>query len=166
MENLGRQALCIPDGDKLMRRRLLVCTHMQKAGRRAVVRAWRGNKDFAHGRGWRKDAATLIRQCLHCIDSRNRGLVPRPLVEAVHGTAASEVVQFDFSYFGNSEVAHGNDELDGRTCVLVPLEEVSGNVWLGPAKALRPDSSWRGAQRLKLRGFGRVITEPTFGSGS
>ena len=46
-----------------------------------------------------------------------------------------EVVHFDFFYLGDSEVERGSDELDGYAYVLVLLEDVSGYIWLAPAKA-------------------------------
>lgn len=72
------------------------------------------------------DGRALVRQCLLCVDSRSRGLVLRPPADKMHGTAAGEVVDFDFQHLGGSEVARGNDEMDGYTYVLLPLEDISG----------------------------------------
>lgn len=82
-----------------------------------------------------EDARTLIHQRSYYIDSRSRGLAPRPQADPAHGTTESEVVHFDFLCLGKSEVSRRSHELDGYAYVLVLLQDVSGYIWLAPAKS-------------------------------
>ena len=66
----GRMVLWIPEIERELQARLMVCAHMQNAGHRGV-------KAMTHRLGaccaWdnmEKDIAKFIRQCLHCIDSK------------------------------------------------------------------------------------------------
>ena len=45
------------------------------------------------------------------------------------------MVHFDFLYLGESEVAEGVDLRDGFVYVLVLMDDLSGYVWLRPAKS-------------------------------
>ena len=86
----GRHVLWIPDSDKQLQVRLMICSHMRDARHRGV-------------------AATLVRlqevcvwSGIHCADTRSGDVVPRPFGETVHGTAPNEVVHFDYMYVGES----------------------------------------------------------------
>lgn len=107
---------------------------MQEVGHRAM------DATLAQLRGYRarprtkEDSRTLIHQCFDGVDIRNREFVPRLLVNTVHVTAKGEVVHFDFTYLGDSEVTQGIGELDGYVYVLVPLEVVRGYLRLARAR--------------------------------
>ena len=63
----------------------------------------------------------FVRQCLHCADMRSGDVVPRPLGETVYGTAANEVVHFDYLYVGKSgpQASQGLPEDGGFRYILL-----------------------------------------------
>ena len=80
------------------------------------------------------DVKVFVADCLYCADYPTGGLVPRPLSDTVHGKQVGEVIHFDFLHLGDSNVADGVDTRDGFRYVLVIVEDVSGYVWLRPAR--------------------------------
>ena len=88
----GRHVLWIPDSDKQLQVRLMICAHMRDAGHRGVAATLVRLQEFCVWSGMEAQMREFVRQCLHCADTRSGDVVPRPLGETVHGTAPNEVV--------------------------------------------------------------------------
>lgn len=54
------------------------------------------------------DVTDLVKQYLHCMDSKAGEKVPRSLGEMAHGTRLGEVVHFDYLYIGESGPLSGD----------------------------------------------------------
>ena len=87
----GRHVLWIPDSDKQLQVRLMICAHMRDAGHRGVAATLVRLQEFYVWSGMEAQMREFVRQCLHCADTRSGDVVPRPLGETVHGTAPNEV---------------------------------------------------------------------------
>ena len=98
----GRHVLWIPDSDKQLQVRLMICAHMRDAGHRGVAATLVRLQEFCVWSGMEAQMREFVRQCLYCADTRSGDVAPRPLGETVHGTAPNEVVHFDYLYVGES----------------------------------------------------------------
>ena len=121
--------LWVPEEERELQARLMVCAHMQDAGHRGVrlgaYCAWDNME---------KDIAKFIRQCLHCTDSKAGNAVPRPLGDLVHGTKVDDVLHFDYLSLGESDAIDMGGLVDGGyKHVLVLMDDVSRFVWLEEA---------------------------------
>ena len=69
----------------------------------------------------------FVKHCLHCMDPRAGGKIPRPLGETVHGRRPGEVLHFECLYVGNSVPLgkDGLDEGDGFKYILVTIYDLS-----------------------------------------
>ena len=95
----GRHVLWIPDSDKQLQVRLMICAHMRDAGHRGVATLVR-LQEFGVWSGMEAQMREFVRQCLHCADTRSGDVAPRPLGETVN--APNEVVHFDYFYVGEN----------------------------------------------------------------
>ena len=122
----GRHILWIPDSDKQLQVRLMICAHMRDAGHRGVAATLVGVQEFGVWSGMEAQVRALVRQCLHCADTRSGDVVPRPLGEKVHGTAPNEVVHFDYLYVGESgpQASQGLSEDGGLWYILVIMDDL------------------------------------------
>ena len=50
-----------------------------------------------------KYISKFVRQCLHCVDSKEGIVMPRPLDDLVHGTEVGDMLHFDYLSLGESE---------------------------------------------------------------
>ena len=87
----GRHGLWIPDSDKQLQVRLMICTHMPDAGHRGVAATLVRLQEFCVWSGMEAQMREFVRQCLHCADTRSGDVVARPLSETVHGTVPNKV---------------------------------------------------------------------------
>ena len=62
----NRQVLWIPDGDKTLKMRLMVCAHMRDAGHRGVAATVVRLRNFCVWSDMEADVREFVRQCLHC----------------------------------------------------------------------------------------------------
>ena len=115
----------------------MVCAHMRSAGHRGVSPTLFRLKEYCVWSYMESHVREFVRQCLHCVDTRDRGIVPRPYGDTVHGTAPGEVVHFDFLYVGSSgpEGSDGLPEEDGFCYILVIMDDLSNFVSLKPTEA-------------------------------
>ena len=120
----GRHVLWIPDSDKQLQVRLMICAHMRDAGHRGVAATLVRLQEFCVWSGMKAQMREFVRQCLHCADTRSGDVVPRPLGEMVHGTAPNEVVHFDYLYVGESapQASQGWSEDSGFRYILVVMD--------------------------------------------
>ena len=99
----GRMVLLIPEMERELQARLMVCAHMQDAGNRGVKATTHRLGEYCAWDNMEKDIAKFIRQCLHCIDSKAGNAMPRPLGDLVHGTEVGDVLHFDYLSLGKSD---------------------------------------------------------------
>ena len=133
--NQGRRVLWIPEDADELKKRLPVCAHMKDAGHHGVDATLERLWGHCVWLSMEDDVKEMVRDYLFCADYDTGGLVPRPLSDTVHGTQVNAVVHFDVLYPGESEVAEGVDLRDGFVYVLVLMDDLSGYVWLRPAKS-------------------------------
>ena len=109
----NHDVLWIPDTDRILQMRLMVCAHMCDAGHRGVAATIVRLRQFCVWSGMETAVREFVKQCLHCADTRSGEVVPRPLGKTVHGTAPNEVVHFDYVYVGESGL-QGSDGLSEK----------------------------------------------------
>lgn len=73
----------------------------------------------------------IVRECLHCADSKGGALVPRPLAELRHGAIVGEVL-IDYFHLRDAEGDDAVSEETDLVYVLLKVEDVSGHVCLEP----------------------------------
>lgn len=83
--------------------------------------------------------------------------IPRPHANTMHSKHDGDAVHFDSFHVGETEVAGGVDTLDSFNYLLVILEDISGHVWLLPARTYMANFA---AQQLvdRYATFGTPIT--------
>lgn len=114
----------MPDGNKSMHKRLLVCVHMQEAGHRGMAGTLTRLFGYCVRSGRENGARDLVSQCLYCDDSRAGGLVPQLSADMVHDVTVKDVVHFDLLCFGERETTRGTEGLDGYTYMNIVLEDI------------------------------------------
>ena len=62
----GRHVLWIPDSDKQLQVRLMICAHMRDAGHRGVAATLLRVQTFCVWSGMEAQMREFVRQCLHC----------------------------------------------------------------------------------------------------
>ena len=130
----GSMVLWVPEEERELQARLMVCAHMQDAGHRGVRATTHCLGAYCAWDNMEKDIAKLIRQCLHCTDSKAGNAVPRPLGDLVHGTEVGDVLHFDYLSLGESDAIDMGGLVDGGyKHVLVLMDDVSRFVWLEEA---------------------------------
>ena len=107
----------VPPAERSLQVRLMVCAHMHEAGHRGICATMHRLGAYCVREGMKEDAAEIVQQCLHCVDSRAGNVVPRPLGEILHGTEVGEVLHFDYLKLGDSD--------DGYAYVLVLVDDVA-----------------------------------------
>ena len=110
----GRHILWIPDSDKQLQVRLMICAHMRDAGHRGVAATLVSVQEFCVWSGMEAQIREFVRQCLHCADKFSGGVVPRPLGEPVHGTAPN-----------GPQASQGLSEDSGFRYILVIMDDLS-----------------------------------------
>ena len=123
----GRAVLWIPGGATQLQARLVVCAHMKEAGHRGAVTTLHRLSEYCCCFCMEEHVAEFVKQCLHCMDSKEGEKVPRPLGETVHGTRPGEVVRFDYLHVGASGPL-GDDGLDedvGYRYIFVMMDDTS-----------------------------------------
>ena len=85
----GRHVLWIPDSDKQLKVRLMICAHMRDAGHHGAAATLVRLQEFCVWSGMEAQICEFVQQSLHCADTRSGDVVPRPLGETVHGTASN-----------------------------------------------------------------------------
>ena len=128
----------IPDSDKQLQVRLMICAHMLDAGHRGVAATLVRLQEFCVQSGMQVKIREFVRQCLHWADTCSGDVVPRPLGETVHVTAPNEVVHLDYSYVGESgpQASHGLAEDGGFRYILVIMDDLSNSVLMEPVEVL------------------------------
>ena len=121
----GRIVLWVPEEERELQARLMVCAHMQDTGHHAVRATTHSLGAYYAWDNMEKDIAKFVRQCLHCIDSKADNAMPRPLGDLVYGTEVGEVLHFDYLCLGESETLDAGSLVDGGyKNVLVLMDEV------------------------------------------
>ena len=132
----GRMVLWVPEEERELKARLMMCAHMQDAGHRGVRATTHRLEAYCVWVNMEKDIAKFIRQCLHCTDSKAGNAVPRPLGDLVHGTEVGDVLHFDYLSLGESDAIDMGGLVDGGfKHVLVLMDDVSRFVWLEEAES-------------------------------
>ena len=127
----GRMVLWVPEEERELQARLMVCAHMQDAGHRGVTATTHRLGAYCASDNMEKDIAKLIHQCLYCTDSKAGNAMPRPLGDLVHGTEVGGVLHFDYLSLGKSDAIDTGGLVDGSyKYVLVLMDDVSRFVWL------------------------------------
>ncbi|CAM9419279.1 unnamed protein product, partial [Scytosiphon promiscuus] len=139
----GRHVLWIPDSDKQLQVRLMICAHMRDAGHRGVAATLVRLQEYCVWAGIEAQVREFVRQCLHCADTRSGDVVPRPLGETVHGTAPNEVGHFDYLYVGESgpQASQGLSEDGGFRYILVIMDDLSNYVSLEPVEVCTAEAT-------------------------
>ena len=68
----GRHVLGIPDSDKQLQVRLMICAYMRDAGHRGVAATLVCLQEFCVWSGMEAQMRGFVRQCLHCADTFGR----------------------------------------------------------------------------------------------
>ena len=162
--------LWVPEEERELQARLIVCVHMQDAGHRGVRATTYRLGAYCAWDSMEKDIAKFVRQCLHCVDSKARNAMPRPLGDLVHDTKVGDVLHFDYlSLWENDAIDTGGLVNGGCKHVLVLMDDVSRFVWLEEAVscsmkvAARSVLKWCavwGAQALVARVVYQVTCTP------
>ena len=130
----GKMVLWVPEEECELQARLMVCAHMQDAGHRGVRATTHRLGAFCVWDKMEKKIAKLIRQCLHCIDSKAGNAMPRPLGDLVHGIEVGDVLHFDYLSLGESDAIDMSGLVDGGyKHVLVLMDDLNRFVWLEEA---------------------------------
>ena len=130
----GRMVLWVPEEERELQARLMVCAHMQDAGHRGVRATAHRLGAYCAWNNIEKDIAKFVRQCLNCIDSKAGNDIPRPLGDLVHGTDVGNVLHFDYLSLRESDAIDTGGLVDGGYMhVLVLMDDVSRFVWLEEA---------------------------------
>jgi Integrase zinc binding domain len=77
--------------------------------------------------GMEEDIRSFVKTCLHCESTLGRGMIPRPLGEALHAESPNEVLHFDFLYLGRED--------DQFTYVLVIKDDFSSFCEIFPCRS-------------------------------
>ena len=72
----GRHVLWIPDTNKQLQVRLIICWRMRDAGHRGVAATLVHSQGFCAWSGMEAQIREFVRQCLHCADTRSGDVVP------------------------------------------------------------------------------------------
>ena len=107
VEHHGHRVIWVPAGADSLKKRLLVCAHLEGAGRRGVDAAMARLKRHCVWEGMADDVRDMVRLCLYCADTKEGALVPRTLEETPHGREPNAVVHFGYLYMGESAVDAG-----------------------------------------------------------
>lgn len=79
------------------------------------------------------DFKEFLQSCIHCIISRHRERIPRPLSSALHGVRQNEVAHADLLYMGPAEVCN-------IRFVLIIKCKISTYTWLCPGENADSDA--------------------------
>ena len=134
VEYHGHRVIWVPAEAESLKKRLLVCAHLEGAGHRGVDATMARLERHCVWEGMAGDVRNMTRLCLYCADTEAGLLVPRTLEETPHGREPNAVVHFDFLYMGQSAMDVGVDAPNGFQYVLVILKDVSGYTWLRPSR--------------------------------
>ncbi len=80
-----------------------------------------------------KDIDSLVSHCIHCLSTTGGVRVPRRFGPAVHGTKATDLVQFDFIEMALSST--------GPKYLLMIRDDFSSYCWLIPFASANEDNS-------------------------
>ena len=130
----GRMILWVPDEERELQARLMVCAHMQDAGHRGVRATTHRLGAYCAWDNMQKDIPKFVRQCLHCVDSKAGNAMPRPLGDLVHGTEAGDVLRLDYLSLCESDAIATGGLIDwGYKHMLVLMDDVNKFVCLEEA---------------------------------
>ena len=124
---VNRAVLWMPVGAKKLQVRLMVCAHMKEAGHRGAVATLKRRSEYCSCFRMEEHITEFVKQCLHCMDYKAGGKVPRPLGETVHGIRQSELVHVYYLYVGASLPLSDDDlsEDEGYSYILVMMDNMS-----------------------------------------
>jgi hypothetical protein len=129
-EGLARyqsQAVWIPDGDKTLQLRLLIAAHTGPGGHRRITTTEQAMNGFVQWKSMRKDLASFVNSCIHCLSTSTGGTVPISMAQTLHAEKPNKLPHFDFLYVG-----HG---LKGVDYILVLKDDISSYCRLIPSVA-------------------------------
>ena len=130
----GRMVLWVPEEERKLQARLMVCAHMQDAGHRGVRGTTHWIGVYCAWDNTEKDTAKFVRQCLHCVDSKAGNTILHPLGDLMHGTEVGDVLHFGCLSSGESDAIDTGGLVDGGyKHVLVLMDDVSRFVCLEEA---------------------------------
>ena len=91
MEYHGHRVIWVPAGADSLKKRLLVCAHLEAAGHRGVDATMARLERHFVWEGMADDVRDMIRLCLSCADTKARAFVPRMLEEPVMGESRTQL---------------------------------------------------------------------------
>ena len=100
VEHHGHRVIWVPAGADSLKKRLLVCAHLEGAGHRGVDATMARLERHCVWEGMADDVRDMIRLCLYCADTKAGALVPRTPEETPHRREPNAVVHFDCLYMG------------------------------------------------------------------
>jgi hypothetical protein len=92
------QAVWIPDGDKTLQLRLLIAAHTRPGGHRGITTTEQAMNGFVQWTSMRKDLASFVNPCIHCLSTSTGGTVPRPMAETLHAEKPNKLLHFLTSF--------------------------------------------------------------------
>ena len=130
-----RMVLWVPEEERELQARLMVCAHMQDAEHRGVRSTTHRLGAYCAWDNMEKDTAKFVRQCLHCVGLKAVNAMPRLLGDLAHGTEeVCDVLYFDCLSLRESDAIDTSGLLDGGyKHVLLLMDYVSRFVWLEEA---------------------------------
>ena len=144
----GRMVVWVPEEERELQARLMVCAHMQDAGHHGLRATTHRLGAYCAWDNMEKGIVKFVRQCIHCIDSKAGNNMPRPLGDLVHGTEVGDVLHFDYLNFGESEAIDTGGLVDrGYKHVPVLMDDVSRVVWLEDAVSCSMEVSARSVMK-------------------
>ena len=96
MENHGYRVIWVPAGADSLKKRLLVCAHLELAGHRGVDAAMAQLERHWVWEGMADGVRDMIRLCLCCAGTKAGALVSRTLEETPHGRVPNALVHVDY----------------------------------------------------------------------
>ncbi len=103
MDKAGKIFVREDDVEKLLR--ICLTAHCGLGGHRGLTTTSKVIKYKLRLTAMDADNKGFVRSCLVSTLSGNGSMVPRPLVQQIHATRASELLHFDFLYMGDSPLA-------------------------------------------------------------
>lgn len=120
----GDSVMWIPEGAKRLQARLMVDAHMKEGGHSGMGATVTRLRPYCLWMHIEAAVQKMVRQCLHCANSRSGGVVTGPVAALWHSKVVGQVLHFDYLHLGGAE---GDELLAAEAryeCLLVQVEDI------------------------------------------
>ena len=102
VEYHGHRVIWVPAKSESLKKRLLVCAHLEGAGHRGVDATMARLEWHCVWEGMADDVRDMTRLCLYCADTKAGAPVPRTLEEILMGVSRTQLCISIFSAWGKA----------------------------------------------------------------